>query len=497
MLALAAALPIALVLALMLALQWSAAGAGAAALGLAALLAAWPFGFAADGGAAWAGVAAEGAFTAATILWILLPALALHHLQQTTGALDTVRRAVARLTPEAVPQALLVGWFMALFFEGAAGFGTPLAIVAPLLVGLGFAPVQAVALALLGHAAGVSFGALGTPALTQAALTGLDARDLAWRTALLHAGTGGLLMVFFLRALHSGQPAAHGSAGWGAVAAAAYLLASLGIASWLGPELATLGAAMVGAPLFAWVLRLRSGAPAPAPAAVPGLGRALAPYLVLVALVLATRWPALRELLASVRIEWRWQDRYAGSMQPLLHPGTLLFAALLGGAALQRAGLALLTGALLSAARRLVPVALALAAMLCLSRLMLHAGMVRALEGAAVATLGAHWPWVAPAVGALGSFVTGSATASNVLFTSLQASTAAALSQPVAVVVAGQNFGAALGNVICPFNVVAGAATVGLTGRESEVLRRTALPCAVLLVLAGALLAAWVRLAAR
>ncbi len=485
-----AAAPIAAILVAMIGLQWSAARAGAAALVLAAGLALAAFGFG-DGGApaatvrAFAGVAAEGGFLAFTILWILWPALALHHLQQERGAIETLRRGLAALTPAPALQALLVGWLLALFFEGAAGFGTPVALAAPLLVGLGFAPATAVVLALLGHAAGVSFGALGTPALAQVALTGLDAVEIAWRTALLHALLGGLLMAFFARTL-----AAAGHApgpGWAALAAAGFLLPSLALAALLGPELATLGGALVGGALFVAVLRRRSSGGSD----TAGLARALAPYAVLVAIVLVTRGlPPLRDTLGAVTIEWRLFEAYGARMQPLTHPGTLLLAALLVGARWQGVPARAVGAALAHAARRLVPVTAALLAMLVLSRLMLHAGMIGALEQAAVRGVGGAWPWVAPAVGALGSFVTGSATASNVLFTSLQAQTAAALGLPAAAIVAAQGFGAAVGNIVCPHNIVAGAATVGLAGREGEILRRTLWPCALYLASGGAVVAA-------
>lgn len=95
---------------------------------------------------------------------------------------------------------------------------------------------------------------------------------------------------------------------------------------------------------------------------------------------------------------------------------------------------------------------------------------------------------VGPAVGALGSFVTGSATASNVSFTSLQGQTAQALALPVMAIVAGQGFGAAVGNIVCPHNIVVRAATVGLAGRESEIVQRMLLPCAIYLALCGAVL---------
>jgi lactate permease len=487
---LSALAPIVLILVLMLGLRWPAARAGLAALALAVVLSQAVFGF---GGAArgsgalrdYTGVLAEGVFLSLTILWILWPALALHRLQQVSGALDTLRGGLSRLTAQPALQALLVGWLLALFFEGAAGFGTPVALAAPILVGLGLAPVQAVVLALLGHAAGVSFGALGTPVVVQAALTGLDAMDIARRTALLHALLGGVLMLFFVRSLTA---AGHRPGlGWSALAAAGFLLPSLALAALLGPELATLGGALIGGTVFISALHQRGGA---SPA--PELARALAPYAALVVLVLLTRGlPPVARFLGALAIEWRLFDAYRGRMQPLAHPGTLLMAALLIGAALQRLPPRSLAAALGHAARQLVPATAALLAMLVLSRLMLRAGLIAALQQAAMQGVGAAWPWIAPAVGALGSFVTGSATASNVLFTTLQAQTAAALGLPAAAIVAAQGFGAAVGNIVCPHNIVAGAATVGLAGREGEVLRHTVLPCLMYLALGGAVVAHW------
>ncbi len=518
--ALAAAAPIVLILVLMLGARWSAARAGLAGLGLAFVLAWTVFGlpppWASVGSAttdtaapasAWAahgGVLAEAAFLSVGILWILWPALALHEHQQRCGALQTLRDGLTRVSSVTALQALLVGWCAALFLEGAAGFGTPIALVAPLLVGLGVPALQAVVLALLGHAVGVSFGALGTPVLAQVALTGEDALDIAGRTAVLHLLLGGVMMVFFMRALTHAGLALPGGA-WAAGAAAGFLLPSALLAAWLGPELATLGAALLcGAALvLAMRVQARRHAPAlatPVAAAKPspvhgpqhGVLWALWPYVLLIALVLLTRsLPGLSNALTDVQIRWQWEvpghGVFSGRLQPLTHPGTLLFAALLGAATLQGVPLRQLAQPLALAARRLLPVSVALLAMLCLSRLLLHAGMVQALQQAAVATLGQAWPLLAPALGALGSFVTGSATASNVLFSSLQAQTAQALGLPVASLLAAQGLGAAVGNIVCPHNIVAGAATVGLAGREADILRRTLVPCAVYLCLGGAL----------
>jgi lactate permease len=131
-------------------------------------------------------------------------------------------------------------------------------------------------------------------------------------------------------------------------------------------------------------------------------------------------------------------------------------------------------------------VALALGAMILLARLMVHSGMVGALAAAA-AGLGPGWPALAPAVGALGTFVTGSATASNVLFGPLQRDAADAAGLVPAAMMAAQGYGAAVGNVLAPHNIVAGAAAVGLAAQEGPILRRTALPALAALTGAGAL----------
>jgi lactate permease len=173
-------------------------------------------------------------------------------------------------------------------------------------------------------------------------------------------------------------------------------------------------------------------------------------------------------------------------MQPLYHAGTILLLGFVLGGVAQRRSLTDLREASTAALRRLVPVTLALVAMLALSRLMLHARMIHELaDGAREA--GAAWPLLAPAIGVLGTFVTGSATASNILFTELQAAAASALALPLTTMVAAQGFGAAVGNIICPHNIIAGAATVGLSGREGAILSRTILACAAY-TLAGGLL---------
>ena len=500
-----ASLPLLVVLVGMLGLRWSAARAGTAGLALGLLLAYFVFGFGVrslpqlGALAATGGVLLEATFIAATILWIVFPALCIHELQLRTGAVDVLRRSMARLSGDPRILALLVAWFFVLFVEGAAGFGTSVALAAPFLVTAGFGRVAAVTIALIGHAAGVSFGAVGTPVLAQVAVTGFDGRELSAATVAYHTLAGPLLplvvMLLVTRTLPRDRRAGAGAWGWTLLAAAAFLLPHHLLATFVGPELPTLAGSLIGGLAFVGVLRIvgrrgqretdggtrlveapapsgdeRSSSPPPRTAALLTAG---APYLVLVAAVLATRLlPPLREALSEAT--WAWQlGPFDGSFAPLYHPGSLLLLAFLAGAIWQRAPRRDALLAARDAAVRVAPVTLALIAMLSLSRLLVHAGMIETLADAASAGAGSAWPFFAPFVGLLGTFVTGSATTSNILFTDFQLVAARGLDLSPTAMLGAQGFGAAVGNIVCPHNLIAAGATVGLVGREGAMLKRT------------------------
>lgn len=544
MAALAAAIPIVVVLVLMVGRRWAASRAGLVGAVLAVVLALSVFDLGqgtpvgTDVVGAVGGTLAEALFTSATILWIVLPALAIHHLQLATGGTERLRVALGGLASDPRLLALLIGWFFALFVEGAAGFGAAVALAAPFLVGVGYRPADAVVVVLLGHAVGVSFGAVGTPLIPQVAATGLPALEISGPTARLHLAVGGILLVAMVLAASRavGLRATGTIWGWTALAGAGFLVPSWAIARYLGPELPTLGGALVGAAVLVGallVLRRRGGPghatstieppasgssvapvglpvpPVERPSVPPvidpattapdhdgaevagprgGLVAAASPYLVLIGLVLLTRLvPPVSDVLAAVELTWTLPGGFAGSFAPLRHPGTLLAVAFVGGALLQRAGRPTMVAAIGTTVRQVGAITVALVAMLTLARTMVHAGMTDELAHAAAAGAGAAWPLIAPLVGVLGTFVTGSATASNVLFTELQVATADELDLPVVPLVAAQGFGAAVGNVVCPHNIVAAGATVGLTGGEGQVLRRTLAPT-LLCALAGGVL---------
>jgi lactate permease len=501
-----AALPIVVILVLMLGAGWSAARAAIVGLGVALLLTLTVFSAPDDVGLVGllAGVLAEAAWTALTILAIIVPALVIHRLGESSGSIGVLRDALVTLSSDSRVRLLLIAWFFALLLEGASGFGTAGALAAPFLVGLGVPAVTAVTAALLGHAVGVTYGALGTPIVPQVAASGLPGTELAAAAVPFVLVLGPFVPLVLVLVTRERGPGARltgrwlGTALW---AAFAFLLPMSLLGLFVGPELPTMGGALVGGAAFVAVLliRARRGARSSGQGAdridmdVPAIARAAAMYLVLVAIVLVTRLlPPLREALSGVQVSWSLADgTFDGSVAPLYHPGAMILVALLIGAWIQGIPRAAVGAAFRGTLGSLGPVAVALLAMLTLSGLMLQAGMIDVLATAAASAFGSTWPLVAPAVGTLGAFMTGSATASNVLFADFQVATATQVGLPVAPVLGVAGVGAAIGNAIAPHNLIAAAAVVGLAGRESDILRRTfpvVLPAVLILGVAALLL---------
>ena len=532
MLTVLAVLPIAAILLLMVVAKWSAALAGGTAAIGAMVLALTAFEFGGDDQPfgpveGIVGVLARAGFVALTVMLIIGPALGIHHLQQRTGATRALEAGLSRITPDPRVAALLIVWFFCLLIEGAAGFGTPVALAAPFLVAAGFKPVTAVVAAMLGHASAVPFAAVGTPTLAQLAIVDYEPLELSWAVAPYTAVVGLVLAFMVARLVATLMPTAGPPWKWMGVAYLAFFVPNLLIARFVGPELPSLVGAIGGAAIFIlvvrWVVnrrlraRVAAGEDLMSPeelvaeermheaaeetieadreerhaAEAPPMSflAATAPYLILVVLVLVTRLVTpVKEATQSWTVSWELFDHFTEHIEPLYHPGLLLAVAFVGGAIWQRAALKDVGRAFEKATFQVVPVFVALVAMVTVAFTMSESGMTTELATAAAAT-GALWPVLSPFVGALGTFMTGSATASNILFTEFQDQTALSANLDPLPLLGSQGAGAAIGNIICPHNVVAAAATVGLSGREGEVLNRALPVAAVCLAIIGAM--AW------
>jgi lactate permease len=480
--------PLLAIVVLMLGCSWSAARAGAVTSVGALAIGLGVFGRhdTATVPAA-AGIAAEAGFITLTIVGIIGPALGLHLMQLHTGATEHVRQILVSLHPDPRVGAVAVAWFFTLFLEGAAGFGTPIALAAPLLVTAGVPPVTALVAALAGHASGVAFGAVGTPVVAQSSVVGIPSADLAAATVWFPVVVGWMLLAAVIMALRDGRG---GLWAWGLGAGVAFFVPFAAIAMVLGPELATLGGAVLGFGAWALVVRRHRGA---THVLSPGASaRAVAPYVWLIAAVLVARlWPPLRSVVERSTLEWN-VDGFGGRVRILDHPALLLAGAFVVAAVVQRSSVGTAWSRAREATIRVLPVAAAVFVMVLIARTMTQTGMTVEL-GAAAGGAGSMWPWFAPAVGALGTFVTGSATASNLLFSELQLEAATRAALPGVTVLGAQGFGAAVGNIACPHNIIAGAATVGVQGAEAQVMRRTVPLAMACVVVAGAVAMVFVR----
>lgn len=482
-----AVVPLLLFVTLLVAARTTAATAGIWSAGACLFIAVTGFAYPADPVSV-LGPLFEAGFTAASILWIVLPALAIHEYQTRTGGTAKVATWLSSVSAKPQLTALSIAWFFALLLEGAAGFGTPVALAAPLLVAMGFPAQRALVMALVGHAAGVSFGAVGTPILPLLEAAPLDPRALSIAILVPHAALGWLLALAVFRMARpevgSGSRAAWY---WVPLAAALFFMPAALIAWFLGPELPTLGGALVGLVSFVWLAQRKHRTGADKRISARTLVAAALPYLLVLLLVMVTRTiPPITDLFRGIELSWHWAI-FEASVTPFYHPGTMLMAALFITAALsaqdrRRALWPSLTGAF----ARLPSVTLALVSVLLLARLMFHSSMIEVLSVSIAQAAGRYWPAVAPLVGAFGSFVTGSATASNILFADLHVAVSVAEGLSPLASLAGQGFGAAIGNIVAPHNIIAGAATVGLVGREAAVLRLTLPICLIYAMLGGA-----------
>ncbi len=457
----------------------------------------------------------EGLLSSLTPLAIVFGAILLFTTLERSGAMAVLTARLRRLSPDPLVQVLLVGWAFSCLVEGLAGFGTPAALAAPILVGLGFPPVRAAAACLVMNTIPVVFGAVGTPlwfGLGELELPRESLLEIGRRAAVVQVVAAPVVVALALRLLMPWRTIVRGAGPIvlvvGATVGASWAVAgrSLEFPSIAG-GLAGLAAGLVAAR----TMGRRGGASgtkadedadadgAPSEAAgpaAPSLTRAATPLLLTVLILALTRLEAigLQPLLTADRpaatlglgplgeawisvaavvglddilgtgIAWRMPLLYVPFILPFV-VAALLAIPLLG---MDRRAAA---GAWIGTGGRLVRPAIALAGALVLVKLLMHGGPsapVVVIGDAAAGAVGAVepglWPSVAPLIGALGSFFSGSATVSNLTFGPVQVTAAETLGLDVATVLAMQAVGGAMGNMVCIHNLVAVAAVLGLTG---------------------------------
>ncbi|USD43879.1 L-lactate permease [Vibrio sp. SCSIO 43135] len=481
-----------------------------------------------------------------SVLWIVFGAIFLLNTLKHTGAISTIRNGFTNISPDRRVQAIIIAWCFGSFIEGASGFGTPAAIAAPLLVAIGFPALAAVLMGMMIQSTPVSFGAVGTPIIV-GVNKGLDTHNIGeallangstWEAylqqitssvALIHASVGTLMPVLMAMMLtrffgrNKSWTEGLDILPFAIFAGLAFTIPYALTGVFLGAEFPSLIGGLVGLSIVVsaakrgflvpkstwdfedekkwpaeWLGSLKidlkdsSGKPM-------NLVLAWFPYVLLAVVLVASRVSAdFKAMLTSVSVSFSnilGEVGISAAIQPLYLPGGILVFVALVAVALQARSVAPLAKAFGESSKTLIGAGFVLIFTIPMVRIFINSGVNGAdLASMPVTTanfaaglVGDAFPALSATVGALGAFIAGSNTVSNMMFSQFQFEVAQTLTISSAVVVALQAVGAAAGNMIAIHNVVAASATVGLLGREGATLRKTIIPTMYYLLVTGAI----------
>jgi L-lactate transport len=482
------------------------------------------------------------AFGLFPISWIVFWAIVLYNVTVATGKFAIIKDSVGSLTPDLRTQAIIIAFGFGGFLEGAAGFGTPVAVAGAMMVGLGFSPYYASALCLLANTAPVAFGAIGVPVITLAQITGLPLDKLSGAVGTLCAPIAVILpayMIFVMGGLNAALEI------WPALLAAGLTFGTVEylVSNYLGAQLSdilssTSSIAAVVVLLRFWRPRARNvktdpnarGATEPGPfelangvpaqSAAPKhtagqIATAWMPYIFVVVLVLlwgykpfqsilnlatiVVHWPALHNLILRTPPVLLKASPYAAMFNlNLISAGgtSCMFASILAAIFL-RMRMVEFVRIIFASARLLALTILTITAVLSMAFVMNYSGATGTL-GLAFAATGTAFPFFSPFLGWLGVFLTGSDTSSNALFGSLQAITAERLGFSPVLIAAANSSGGVLGKMISLQSIAVAAAATGITvSQQSQLMRFTLRHSIILATLVGLevlALAYWIHL---
>ncbi len=491
----------------------------------------------------------QGVVTAIGVLIIVFGAILILFTLQESGGMETIQYGMQNISRDRRVQTIIIGYMFAAFIEGAAGFGTPAALAAPLLLALGFPPLAAAVICLVFNSFPVSFGAVGTPVLVglqylkdpiaaavASGAAGVNFTDYAsyskvigqWVTTI-HGPMAVILPIFLLgfmtRFYGPNKSWAEGFKAWKycIFAAVCFLVPYLSFAWLLGPEFPSLIGGLVGlgvlvagtkkgfcVPKDVWTFGPQDTWEAEWTGTVqtstkteftPHMSqfKAWLPYALIGLILVVTRINelGLKGWLASKSIPFKNILGFEGvnaAIQYLYLPGTIPFILV----AILTIGIHSMSGDAVKRAwgtsiGKMKAPTIALIFAVALVSIFRGSGvnpdglpsMPLAMAQTVAEFAGAAWPMLAAYVGGLGAFITGSNTVSDLLFAEFQWNTAAVLSIPRQLIVAAQVVGGAMGNMICVHNIVAVCAVVGLAGKEGMVLKKTFWPFILYGIIAG------------
>jgi L-lactate transport len=428
--------------------------------------------------------------------WIVFGAILLYRVTVETGKFEIIKSSVGHLTDDRRMQALLIAFAFGAFIEGASGFGTPVAVAAAMLTGLGFSPFYAAGICLLANTAPVAFGSIGIPVVTLAGITGLPLDRVSAGVGRICAPIS-LFVPAYMVAVMGGWKALKGVLPGAAVCGIAFAATQFLISNFVGPALTDILASI--AAMGGLVILLKVWKPrdrfslgdehaGQRQAEVHYSGRdvllAWGPYLILVIFVLMWGFRPIQARLNSVNIliNWPWLHNEIQRMPPaVLTPtkygavfnlnwlsaaGTSCLFATICTALLLRLSARKFAQLFVRTLRQLAVAEFTMAMVLAIAFLMNYSGATGTL-GLAFAATGASFPFFSALLGWLGVFLTGSDTSANALFGSLQVVTANRLGMNPVLMASANSAGGVMGKMISLASIAVASAATSMK-REDE-----------------------------
>jgi lactate permease len=443
------------------------------------------------------GALSGAAFGLWPIMWIVVNALWIYRLTVRTGHFDVLRRSFGRISDDPRIQALIIAFCFGALMEALAGFGAPVAISAVMLVAVGFHPVKAAVVALVANTAPVAFGAMGTPVVTLAQVTGLpleQVSSIVGRQTPLLALVVPLLLVIIV----DGKRGLKDTWLPALVCGVAFGLVQFLASNYVSPQLADIGAALAGAAALVALPQTRRAVPeavrvgmgggtataeAPPEDSRRDVVKAYLPYALIIVIFSLAVLPPIKKLLDKATWKFHWPGLNVAGPNgkpvsgntfslPLLNTGgTLVLIAGIITAVVLAVRASGAAGEWLATVKELRFAILTVTSVLALAYVMNLSGQTSTI-GTFIAAAGAALAFLSPVLGWFGVAVSGSDTSANALFGALQVTAAHQTGLPADLLAAANSSGGVLGKMVSPQNLTIACVAANLPGEEGKLLRK-------------------------
>lgn len=421
------------------------------------------------------------------ILLVIIAAIFTYNLTLKTKAMDTIKKMLTSVSNDRRVLILLIGWGFGGFLEGMAGFGTAIAIPAGMLAGIGINPVLSAMVCLIANSVPTAYGSIGIPLVTLGSVTDTDPVLLATYTALQLAPLTILCPFLMVIVASHSLKGLKGMFLMCLTAGLGFSTAEIAISMFMGPELAVVGgaivamAAIIGCAKFFPVNDPKHAMPPhedEAPTTLGGAVRAWMPFILIFVFLLMTSKliPAIHDPLNLIKSSVLIYDGPGGEPYTftwLATPGVLILLAAFLGGSVQGASFGSMAACLRRTAWNLRFTIVTIITVIATAKVMGYAGMTHEIAETAVAATGTAYPLIAAFIGSIGTFITGSATSSCVLFGKLQTDSAMAIGAGKSIqawIAASNATGACAGKMISPQSIAIAVASIGTVGCEGKLL---------------------------